>query len=96
MRALLFRALGAAIIVLSIVLSLIAMSWAQRLRFERAMLLAEVVELRGIAEKQNELLGNHGLVPYLLPPRFVAARWSADPVSLLETVGSSSRPDVPK
>jgi hypothetical protein len=92
-RALLFRALGAAVLVLA-VLSLIA---ARRMRFEHAMLLAEVVELRDIAEKQNRLLWNHGLIPYLLPPRLAAAWWNVeDAVSLLETVGSWGTPGVPK
>lgn len=61
------------------------------------MLLAEVVELRDIAEKQNRLLWNHGLIPYLLPPRLAAAWWNVeDAVSLLETVGSWGTPGVPK
>lgn len=93
MRALFFRAALAAVLVLA-VLSLIA---ARRMRFEHAMLLAEVVELRDIAEKQNRLLWNHGLIPYLLPPRLAAAWWNVeDAVSLLETVGSWGTPGVPK
>jgi hypothetical protein len=92
-RALFFRAALAAVLVLA-VLSLIA---ARRMRFEHAMLLAEVVELRDIAEKQNRLLWNHGLIPYLLPPRLAAAWWNVeDAVSLLETVGSWGTPGVPK